>query len=264
MDRKKKLKVFFKLAIILTVSSVILISIFLYITLFTNLFLVKSIDVKINGINCTDSKDLQTQSQITDKNLFSLNEKEIESKLKRRFLCIDRITFSKKIPDRIELVAFVREPKLLLINVKSKDSTSSADAATFSSTPSATEEFLSDKEGVVFAKDKGLKVNPRIFYMSNNLTLGSVIEKRFITKSLEIFEGIKSIGIESLEGRLYANGDLVIHGVPKLIFNLGGDTKLQLVSLQLIIRKATIEEKEMEFIDLRFENPVVRYNLKKK
>ena len=50
---------------------------------------------------------------------------------------------------------------------------------------------------------------------------------------------------------------------PKVFFRLDNEIDLQLASLQLILEKAKIDERILEFIDLRFDKPIVRFAPKK-
>ncbi|MBI4038755.1 hypothetical protein HY384_02235 [Candidatus Daviesbacteria bacterium] len=49
---------------------------------------------------------------------------------------------------------------------------------------------------------------------------------------------------------------------PRIIFRLSNSLDVQLASLQLILGKAKIDGSRLEFIDLRFDKPVLKFTPK--
>ena len=78
-------------------------------------------------------------------------------------------------------------------------------------------------------------------------------------------DAVKKMGISVNESFLNDSFFIIKDetSVIKVIFRLKNEVDIQLASLQLILDKAKIDEKELEFIDLRFDKPVVRYAPKK-
>lgn len=117
----------------------------------------------------------------------------------------------------------------------------------------ATEEgFLLDEEGVLFSGTASATL--KIYSAEKNINFKSI---------LAILNKIKIFGIEVGEVVVAAN-NLMINSMPKIVLDLDKDHNMQTASLQLILQQAKIDEEAAEFIDLRFDKPVVRFAPKKK
>lgn len=114
------------------------------------------------------------------------------------------------------------------------------------------EAFLLDEEGAIFSGTTSATL--KIFLSEKNINFKNI---------LAILNKIKIFGIEVGEV-VVAGTNLMINSTPKIVLDLNRDLSLQIASLQLILQQAKIDEEAAEFIDLRFDKPVVRFAPKKK
>lgn len=215
----------------------------IYLIFFSNFFLVKSVEVESN-LTCVDKESLLNVSSVSGSNFFLIRSSEIEEKLKAKFSCIKSVRIFKKFPNRILLEVRNREPQAKIFIVTNQESTPSAETAVDS--------FLIDNEGMLFSgnQEAGLKI-----YSEN--------KNKDFKKIISILNKIKFFGIEIMEVTIVED-TLLFPSSPKMIFALDKNIDTQLASLQLILSKAKIDEETIEFIDLRFDKPVVRFAPKKK
>ena len=80
--------------------------------------------------------------------------------------------------------------------------------------------------------------------------------------SLTILDKVKIYRLSITEASIFEDV-LMNNTAPKIIFKLRNDIDKQIASLQLILEKAKMETSKLEFIDLRFDKPIVRIAPKK-
>lgn len=114
------------------------------------------------------------------------------------------------------------------------------------------EAFLLDEEGAIFSGTTSATL--KIYSETKNINFKNI---------LAILNKVKIFGIEVGEVVVTQNS-LTINSMPKIVLDLSRDLSLQIASLQLILQQAKIDEEAAEFIDLRFDKPVVRFAPKKK
>lgn len=233
----RKLKLWFFLAGVFFISGCVI-----YLFFFSNFFSLKTVEVE-GSLTCVDKEGLLNAVSISGSNFFLIKSSEIETKLKAKFVCIKSVRILKKFPNTISLEARNREPQARIFIVKNQESTPSAEIAVDS--------FLIDDEGVRFSDNQ--EVDLRIYSESKDENFKKIIS---------ILNKIKSFGIEVNEVSI-AGGNLLVP-FPKMIIALDKNIDIQIASLQLILSKAKIDEETVEFIDLRFDKPVVRFAPKKK
>lgn len=256
---KKRKFLNFKLSLI---GIVILISL-TFLTIFKlDFFKVKAIDIKKDKVNCASENDLKEKSKVLGKNIFLFDEKNFIDNLKKDFICIKKIVLSKQIPQKIILDIKGREAVAKLVAIKDWEGSASA-LIDNTSTPSASqiaEAYLVDDEAVIFAKEDN-SYSPKINIFKKDLSVEGKLEDDYLANTLKILDQLKTLGINS-EMSMF-NNLLITNSLPKIIFKLDGDMKVQIASLQLILEKARIDNKELEFIDLRFDKPIVKFAPKK-
>lgn len=237
----------------------------------SNFFYIKYLDVQTERVNCTSTEDLKNTSQILDRSIFFLDKQIVEDKLRKRYVCVKGISLSPEFPNRIKMQVFGRTPVFQLLRLPEKEPSSSAvfeDFLNKDSSESAKEnskikdKYLVDEEGVLFSKDEigSLK---KLYFFDDSLTLGQKLDQNIFENYQEVIKKLAVLAIASEEAKIYSNKYLLYNAKPKLIIDLSGNINTQLASLQLILSRAKIEGKEMEFIDTRFENPIVKYAPKK-
>ncbi len=245
-----------------------------------NLLNVNQAEVKSDQIDCATSDELKDLAGLLGQNILFIDEVSIEKKIKDKFLCVRNIDLKRNLPGKVTLEIYGRRPVAILIEVKEVDKISTgsgeaslsakearlpdgqASASSLFNFYGSGEPFLTDNEGVIFAK-KEVSGIPRIYFEGISLSVGKKLEEEVIKNALKILERIKIFGVEIKEAKIYSQNTLLVNGVPKMIFSLDPNLDLQLAALQLLLEQAKISEERMEFIDLRFEKPIVKYAPKK-
>ena len=260
MDKMKS--IFFVSALLIVLAGSILFS--------SGLVVVHSIDAQIEKADCTNADKIRVPSKVLGQNLLLVDFKKIESDLKNHFLCISKVEGLRIFPNKVRLLVTGREPAAILILLKDQEATGSALSAEASASANfnfavqgQVENFVVDDEGVVYASSIEQINVPKVLISGLNLSLGQQIKEKIITNLLKVLERVKSFGIEFHETKVYSNNLLFINAMPRMIFKLDGKIDTQIASLQLILEKAKIDEEILEFIDLRFDKPVVVFAPKK-
>lgn len=237
----------------------------------SNIFTVKSVDVALEKIGCVDEDKIRVASNLIWKNIFFINSHKIESDLKAGFICVKKVNLSRNFPNKVKLSITGREPAAILMLLKSDEATSSSELEDFTnveSTPSAqalpSESFAIDKEGIIYSSNVEQIDITRIYVSGFNLRVGQKINEKIIGNALKILEKIKLFGVNAVDTKIYSEKIFLINGATKIIFKLDDNIDPQIASLQLILNKAKIEQDLLEFIDLRFDKPVVKLAPKKK
>ncbi|HCB22754.1 hypothetical protein A3B42_01170 [Candidatus Daviesbacteria bacterium RIFCSPLOWO2_01_FULL_38_10] len=236
MGKKIKLTI-----LIAGITSLLLIGI--YLIFFSKFFIVKSVEVESN-LTCVDKEGLLNAVAISGSNFFLIRSLAIEEKLKSKFTCVKSAGIIKKLPNKIFLEVRNREPQARIFIVTNQESTPSAETAIDS--------FLVDEEGMLFSGNQ-----------ESSLKIYSENKNEDFKKIIAVLNKIKFFGIEIMEV-IVVEDILLINSVPKINFSLDKASDMQLASLQLILNKAKINGEAVEFIDLRFDKPVVRFAPKKK
>lgn len=262
--RKFQKKKFLKFFIIIPVLLIFCLIIFLIFK--SGLFNIKNVEIEAKGLTCATESDLKNSSNIVGQNFFLLDFSKIETGLKKKFVCIKSLIISKYFPDKIKIQSINREPLMMLSLLREKEASGSSVLDNIA-TPSArdiSDSFLVDNEGVIFAKSTDSLAIPKIFIQNSTFAVGDRLQNDLMD-SLNILEKVKKFGIVPKQSWVIGNNFIIYSETPgqKIIFKLGEGIDIQLASLQLILDKAKIDLIELEFIDLRFDKPVVRYAPKK-
>ncbi len=241
----------------------ILIGVLVFVLSKPGLFTIKKIDIVTQNISCVDGNQLKNSSGLLGQNFFLANFNNITKNLKEKFICVKDINLSLDFPDKIKIQAIGRQPVALLMLLKDKEATISSfleNVATPSAEPSS-EAYLIDDEGIIFSKDTGRFNIPNIFIKDLDLSLGKKPRDK-TEDSLKILAGVKTFGLD-VKTAMILDNFFIIFSYPRVIFRLDNRIDIQLASLQLILAEAKIDFKELEFIDLRFDKPIVRFAPKK-
>ncbi|TSC87728.1 MAG: Uncharacterized protein G01um10147_414 [Microgenomates group bacterium Gr01-1014_7] len=250
----------FKLILFLSILLIISMGVFLF---RSNIFTITSIEVEIEKVGCVESDKIRDASNLLGQNFFLLNSSKLENDLKNKYVCIHKVNLSRYFPNKVKLFIFGREPAAILIVLKDGEATESAEATPSAEASSSAEGFVVDNEGVVYSNSIEQINAPYIYAGGLNLTVGQKIKDDFIGKILKILEKLKSFGVDVKETKIYSNSLLLTGAMPRIIFKLSDNIDTQIASLQLILNKAKIDGEILEFIDLRFDKPVVKFAPKK-
>lgn len=230
----------------------------------SDVFIIRTVSVRTEKVACANSNQIKNSIQLLGQNFFLFNSAKVRENIKNNFLCVRDVETSRHFPSSVSIFVSGREPKVLLLVFKNREATQ---GATFENiaTPSAeqlanADGFLVDREGVIFEKADNLVDIPKIYYYGSDISLGQK-SKDGLVDSLKILEKVKLYGLDIRISHL--SDEIFIMNPPKIIFKIGQNIDAQVASLQLILNQAKIEEKELEFIDLRFDKPVVKLAPKK-
>lgn len=216
----------------------------------------------MDNVDCTDEDKLKEAAGIMGQNIFFVNFQKIQESITSKFFCVREIDISRSLPGKITLFASGRKAVAKIYLLSSGEASGSA--LENLATPSAQtneESFLTDDQGVIFGLDKGQETLPSIFLNAQSLMPGSKLGAKQ-SNSLKILEKSKNLGLEA--DKMTVSGDfLVFFSSPRIIFRLDEKIDIQLASLQLILEKAKIDDIRLEFIDLRFDKPAVKFAPKK-
>lgn len=227
-------------------------------------FIIKQIEVTSNKVSCADEHQLKTYSGLLGQNFFLVNSGQVAKDIKLKFICVKNVTLTRSFLDKssffdkVRIEVTPREPVAVLVLLKEKEVTRFAVEENLA-TPSAQDvedSSLVDDEGVIFSKDTGGIYVPKIYSYAPDILLNN---------ALKILDKVLVFGIE-VKDTLINTGFFIINPSgdrPKIIFRLNDEIDIQLASLQLIQEQAKIESKELEFIDLRFDKPIVKFAPKK-
>lgn len=223
--------------------------------------------ISINGsVFCIQDYKLLRTDKLKGENFFLVNIRKFETEIQNEYICVGKINVKKQFPNSIQLEILERKPELTIINIDNEASQSAiilnslaASASSLERLPKK-ESFVADDGGVVFSNLKRDDL-PKI-YLQNNTKLGQKIDKILIQKILEALNKIKIFGITPIASLLTSENNYFVYSNPKIYFDLKGNLDFQLASLQLILKTAKIDT-NIEFIDLRFDKPVVKLAPKK-
>lgn len=262
--RRKSSKISGILIKISLVIFLLLVFILIFASIRLGFFSVKEVEVEAKELGCVDENQLKDSSTVLGQNFFLINSSKIEANLKKKFLCIKSVVISKSLPDKLKLQVSTRQPLAAIITLKDKQASLSSLIDNIA-TPEAEkiqESYLVDEEGVVFSKDTGGLDIPRIYLDDTKIDFGKELD--FIRSSLKILDKVKTFGIKPMQSWI-SDGFFIINppaqpqAGPKIIFRLSDKIDIQLASLQLILAEAKINHRTIEFIDLRFDKPVVKF-----
>lgn len=234
----------------------------------SDFFAVKKINIETDNLSCVDEGEIKTALDFFGKNIFFIDLKKKEDGLKIKFICIRNIDFSKSYPDSLDVKVSGRRPEIIFVNSKLNESSGSA-IEKIINTPSSQsadifeggEEYILDSEGVIFGKD-GVNLNK--VYVFLDISVGEKIEQILVENLIKIFEKIKDFGINNPDFVLESENLIIINTSPMIELRINGGIDNQLAALQLILEKAKIDNASIEFIDLRFDKPIVKYSSKNK
>lgn len=216
-------------------ATIFLISIGLMLIFFTGwkFFSIRKVEVRLDKINCADNVSLKNEITLVGENLFLIDEQNLKNRLKEKFFCIADVVFAKSLPNKVSLNILGRKPKLILM-----------------ATPSGGI-MVVDEEGVMLSEEN-LPGLAKIFVS------GEKIEASDIKKIIQITDWLEVLGWEIKLVRIDEKRNLFVDSVYKVYFSLEKSVDHQLASLQLILNQAKIEKEKVEYIDLRFDNPVIK------
>ena len=240
---------------------------FLFLFFGLKLFTINIIAVKITNAGCVLEKSISQDKDLLGSSLLFINLLKKEEKLKKQLICIKKISFAKQYPHKISLEIFGRNPKIAFVGVK-KESTSSSILTDLVENEASnvaqiqykgSDLFISDDEGVIFSKDS-MDINiPVVYFFNRDFKIGDNLGYDLILNINNAIQSLSNLGLKSRVLFLDAHELLLQDTGFSIILSLKKDLNLQIASLQLILEKAKIEKGNVEFIDLRFDKPIIKF-----
>lgn len=262
--RKKsgKVRLFKRLAFLLFIS--LLLSSVIYMFLFSSIFRIETVDIDIRDDKCDDQID---KSKILGRNIFLLNPNQLKIILKDEMMCFKDIRVNKNFPNKVTLDFIKRDAIAKIASLEEKEASMSSvlTEATVSGQILGPA-FLLDEDGLVFAQASSENL-PKLLIAGQNINIGISLEVEKLRKIIMIFEKNNQLNMGINEVVLTGKNHVIALSLEYgfiMAFDLGGDVKEQLASLQLILDKSKINDEKIEYLDLRFSNPIVKYAPKEK
>ena len=245
-----------------------------------SLLVIKEITINTLEVGCVSPEEIKNSYHIKGQNILFLNKSLIEKNIKEKYRCIKSVKISRNFPNKVTLEISSRKAMVNLNFLEAKEASA---AALFNqmiekiSSPSARstfsaqllaksnniESFTVDEEGIIFAKTS-IKTNmPTVYLVDNTVLLGEKIPSDLIDGISDIFSKLTTYGMDIKEVWIFGQKNIILSSTPKVLFSLNNNLNKQLAALQLILNKAKIEEQIIEFIDMRFDKPIVKYAPKK-
>ncbi len=220
---------------------------------------IKSINVNLDKISCVDSGQIKNESALLGQNIVFLNSSKAKENIKNKFVCVKDVIFLRTFPKSVNLLVSGRVPVIVAAVLKTAEASPSSILENIA-TPSANEvieSFLIDEEGIIFSKITEQANLPSIYFKDISISLGKKLEDT-TKNSLKILEKLNLFGLD-MRKTLVSDNYFIIFSSPKVIFRLDSEVDIQLASLQLILEKAKIDDVRLEFVDLRFDKPAVKF-----
>lgn len=233
---------------------------------------ISQVELERNNAECINNQNILSEIKIKGENIFLINEQNIKEKILSKYICVKDVILEKKFPNQLKIIINERKGLAMvssfvntsLINLKDFEATSASSTAIIDwSLPSksANEDFILDDEGMIFTQNNGNYL-PNLFISNQILQIGNRIRNIDFNKVSLLFNKLPQMNINITQIKINEHNFQIL-SEPKIVFSLEKDVLLQLASLQLILDKAKIDNRNMETIDLRFNKPVVQYLPKK-
>ncbi len=217
-----------------------------YFFLRSDIFLLRQIEVQREGGGLVDTKVVETSlgSQLA-RSLFIIDTQAIADNLKKTYLSIQTVEVDKELPDKLIIHFREYEPMLVVVANQGR--------------------FLVAENGYVFAQieeDSSLELPSVVWDESADFSdrLGEYLSEDKLRFVLEIARANWSTFGYELREIKQASGYYELN-FDQLTTLISAEKPLedQYARWRLIVREAQIQNQAITQIDLRFENPVVRY-----
>ena len=270
----RELIIFFALTSILAL-------VFIFIN--SNFFKIRTVEINLNKANCASEKAVADSLDIYGKNIFFLDGDKKLKVVQDKFPCVGNLNIHQTLPSSVKVAVVGREARLALdltalpeasisalrqLTEKISSQSAQATSSVFFASSGQSHYLLVDSSGKIFASSDQTVYIPIVEFWNSGLKIGDKLEQKLVSQLLSIFDKLKEFNLPILETRIYPEGVAIVTSSSIILFNLNKDVPHQLAALQLIVTQAKIDEQSsrdsrtkgnMVFIDLRFENPIVKY-----
>lgn len=254
---KKRNRIRFKFEQFLAILALLLTP-FLFFLFAQKLFSIKLVEIKLTKTECIDKEILKNSLDLYGKNLIFLDSNNIALSLKSKFICIKVVRVSKFLPNKIVINIEGRQAFAKLKswrNTASDSATISFEQVLLNSTDDSG--YIIDEDGIIFAKDPNVALM-EIYIPDQILEIGQNISKDKVDNVKLFLKKLTGFGILVNRLVMFNQRFLLYDSNPRIFINIEEDIELQLASLHLILSEAKINEESIEFIDLRYNKPIVK------
>ncbi len=211
-----------------------------YLVFKSDFFIIKKVNCQVKDkTSVADEKRWceQAKRSAIGQRIFLLKEQAIAGEIRKKFLPVGDVVFKKKYSQTVVVQISERKPIAKI------------------SRPGGLE-FLVDKEGVIYSEVQpewqGLKTV--VLELGSELALGQTIDANIVLLILLEEPWVSSVKFAGQTG-IEVKGDEEL----TIFFSREKDLAGQIRSLQTVLQKYKIEGKSLKQVDLRYEQPVVRY-----
>lgn len=243
----------------------LILALFIFFVWKSGILNIRRVDTEIIEAKCVTEEQVKMESSLPGGNILFVGEDAVRNKLLDKFICVKSVVIQRKFPGAVKLTVEGRVAMASVMTFKDDklEATPSSQSALldWSSPQPASQQFLADDKGVLFAEfqNGGL---PKLFLPEQTVKIGQRLDEGLFKKISTIFVETKKSDINVTEAVVRDQDFLILHP-QKITFSFKKDILKQLVSLQLILQKAKIDESMIETVDLRFDKPVVKFVPKK-
>lgn len=223
----------------------------IYLALRSDIFLIRNLIIEVENEPLDGGQVLKlvNEEKIREKakkylthSVFTTKVKDLEKEILEQFLEVRSAKVYKELPDKLVILVQSRTPVAKVLSEEG--------------------EFLVDDTGLIFYQDPPESTLPLFKLSFQDLKLGEVLDPQKVSSVLEIINNWKKIEGENLVHiEMDENGDICVltSANVKVIFSPNKKIELQVTSLQTILLQAKMEGWGLTQVDLRYENPVVKY-----
>ncbi len=233
-------------------------------------FKVSQVEVRAANSVCVDPSIIKNKIGWQEKNIFT--DSFSTDTILKQYPCLQNIKIERVFPNKIILILEERQSVVILqtqeisppVNLETVLQIASS-SATISGQLLAV-----DNKGVIFKNVGQESSQIKLIFLNQKFSVGQTLPESLISIVLKMRDKLKDFQISV--NTLWIFSKVIVANSPPIIildFNersspMDKKIDIQLTALQLILQKAKIDNKELKIIDLRFENPVIKYADNKK
>ncbi len=217
-------------------------------------------------VKCATEDQILSDLEKFNRNIFLVDKDALKTFLRQKYACIKDVSLKYKPLTSEEVMLSQRQGLVRVASFSaSPEATPSSSSAMLDwNFPNSSDSSwpVADFEGVVFDTTSDIYL-PFLYLLDADIKIGTRFDIKTFSNLAKIIQKINDLNLSFTQIK-NSQGFLMVNSSPKLIFSTTNDLKVALISLQLILNKSKIEDREVEIIDLRFDKPIVIYKEKKK
>lgn len=233
----------------------------------SGIFNIAKINIESNQLTCVSKENILSEFYLWNNDILLFDGEKASKTILAKYPCVGKVSIAKILPNSLSIKLERRTSlaKVITINLDLPEASASSEAALLDwsiSDTSPQQAFIIDADGLIWSKDDNLFL-PTLYLPDQALEIGKQLDKKIISQVEILISKINKSGLEifnpaTLKLKIVDDNILII-AAPRVVVSLDKDIARQVVSLQLILQKAKIDEGALEIIDLRFDKPVLKY-----